>query len=40
MKSIGKLIGKAVAAPVKVAVSLPQIAADVVDEVAKAAAGK
>lgn len=37
---LGKLLGKVVAAPIALAVSLPEIAADAVDEIAKAAGGK
>ena len=33
---LGKLIAKVVAAPVKVVVSLPDVAAEVVDELGKA----
>jgi hypothetical protein len=33
---IGKLIGKIVAAPIKAVVSLPEVAADMVDELGKA----
>jgi hypothetical protein len=38
--SLTRLIAKTVAAPVKAVVSLPKVAAAVVDEVGKAAAGK
>lgn len=33
---LGKLIGSVIAAPIKVAVNLPNTAAEVVDEIAKA----
>lgn len=37
---LGKLIGKAVAAPIKVVVAIPDVAADVVNELGKAVDGK
>jgi len=40
MSILGKLIGQVVAAPVKAVVSIPDVLADVVDELGKAAGDK